>query len=210
MSDMQPRENNGQYGEKPHSYPEVVLAETVDGSFLFPPSEWPGGAAQYVEFWTTQPISDEALTNFASCYAQEWDSWAVPIVREHLELWGNSNEGRAAIAEAAGDNDRLRKARLAEHDRFMDELRRGRPDRIPGGLVRKVARAAQIMQNRIHLRDQHDRESVANTELHESQDGSRWTAHNFWDRYQLEELMPDMFYSRENALIRQLRMSSRG
>lgn len=206
IHDSQPREDNGQYGHKNHSYPEVVLAENVDGSFLFPPSEWQS-ADQYVEFWKTQPISDEALTNFASCYAAEWDEWAEPLIREHLEMWGNSEEGRQARIRFNGNPEGLRATRLAEHDRYANQLKNTRPDRIPTGLVRQIARSAQVMHNRIHLRDEKDRETVGSAVMHTNQAGQDITAAWFWDHYRLEDIMPDAFYARENALLRQLRMS---
>lgn len=204
IHDSQPREPNGQYGVIPNSPPEVYLAENVHGSFLFPPSDWPGGAAQYVEFWTTQPISDEALTNFASCYAAEWDDWAVPLIREHLEQWGNSEEARQQRMTYSSP-EKLRDLRLAEHDRYANQLKITRPDRIPTGIVRHVARAAQIMHNRIHLREERDREAVGSAVLHHNQAGEPVTAANFWDWFRLEDIMPDAFYSRENALLRELR-----
>ena len=204
--DSQPRDTDGQYGHKHHSAPEVYLAENVDGSFLFPPSEWPGGARQYLEFWKTQPISDEALTNFASCYAAEWDDWAHPLIREHLELWGDSEAGRQARMNTT-TGDELRKLRLQAADAFEARLEATRPKRIPTGIVRQVARAAQIMYNTPHLRDEEDRNAVGSEVLHRSQSGEPWTAAMFWDNYRLHEIMPDAFYSRENALLREFRNS---
>lgn len=206
IHDSQPREDNGQYGHKDHSYPEVVLAENVDGSFLFPPSEWQG-ADQYIEFWKTQPISDEALTNFVSCYAEEWDAWATPLISEHLDMWGNSEAGRQARMQFDGNPEGLRDVRLAEHDRYVNALKATRPDRIPTGFARQIARAAQIMHNRVHLRDENDRKAVEDAVVHHTQDGEAVTAARFWDAYRLEDIMPDAFYARENALLRQLRMS---
>ena len=208
IHDSQPREDNGQYGSKDHSYPEVVLAENVDGSFLFPPSEW-AGADQYLEFWKTQPISDEALTNFVSCYAEEWDAWASPLVREHLEMWGNSEAGRQARIKFDGNPEALRDFRLAESDRYVEELKSTRPDRIPTGFARQIARAAQIVHNRVHLRDEQDRESVLSAVVHHTQDGSPITAGQFWDAYRLDDIMPDAFYARENAVLRALRIQNR-
>lgn len=203
-ADSQPREVDGQYGAKHHSPPEVYLAEEVDGSFLYPPSEWPGGAHQYLEFWRTQPISDEALTNFASSYAAEWDDWAHPLIREHLELWGNSEEARQ-IRNSTTSADAIRQSRLAEADKFEAQLEATRPKRIPTGIVRKVARAAQIIHNNVHLRDQADRDAVGKEVVHTSQSGENWTAEMVWDRYRLGDIMPDAFYSRENAVLRELR-----
>lgn len=206
IHDSQPREDNGQYGPKDHSYPEVVLAESVDGSFLFPPSEWPGGAAQYIEFWKTQPISDEALTNFASCYAAEWDEWALPLIREHLETWGNGEEARQQ-RRTISDPVRLRDLRLAEYERYKAQLKSTRPDRIPTGFARQIARAAQIVHNRSHLREERDREAALEAVVHHTQNGEPVTAVQFWDAYRLHEIMPDAFYSRENAVLRALRSS---
>lgn len=204
--DSQPREDNGQYGHKDHSYPEVVLAENVDGSFLFPPSQWQG-VDQYIDFWKTQPISDEALTNFVSCYAEEWDAWAAPLVREHLDIWGDSEEGRQARIRFDGNPEGLAAVRLDERDRFRSQLMSTRPDRIPTGFARQIARAAQMVHNRVHLRDEKDREEVLSAVVHHTQDGTAVTAGKFWDAYRLEDIMPDAFYARENALLRQLRMS---
>lgn len=208
-TDSQPREDNGQYGSRNHSYPEVVLAENVDGSFLFPPSEWQS-ADQYVEFWKTQPISDEALTNFVSCYAEEWDSWASSHIKDHLENWGNSEAGRQVRLEADASSDRfafLKRARDAEADRFEAQLKSTRPDRIPTGFARQIARAAQIMHNRVHLTTDADREAVEGAVVHHTQEGKPVTAGTFWDAYRLSDIMPDAFYARENALLRQMRMS---
>lgn len=207
IHDSQPREVDGQYGPKYHSAPEVHLAENVDGSFLFPPSDWTG-ADQYIEFWKTQPISDEALTNFASCYAAEWDEWAVPLVQEHLEIWGDSEEARLARKNTS-TAAQLKAIRDAERDRFLKQLEATRPSRIPTGFARQIARAAQIMHNRVHLTSERDREAVAGAVLHHTQSGAPVTAGQFWDGYRLEDIMPDAFYSRENAVLRALRVSMR-
>jgi len=202
----QPREQNGQYGFKNQSYPEVApLAEEVDGSFLFPPNEWPGGVQQYLEFWRTQPISDDALTNFVSAYAADWDEWAEPIVQDHLHMWGNSREGYE-LTKRTTTADELRKARLAEMDRFIAELEHTRPRRIKSGLARHVARAAQIVQNSSSLRTDEDREVAGKAVMYHNADGEPWTAGELWDRYHLREIMPDAFYARENKLEERLRV----
>lgn len=208
IHDSQPREAGGQYGHKNHTYPEVILAENVDGSFLFPPNEWPGGVDQYIEFWKTQPISDDALTNFASCYAAEWDEWAEPLIKEHLEAWGNSEAGRQA-RNTSSSGEQLRDIRLAERDRYESVLESTRPSRIPTGVVRHVARAAQMMHNAPHLRSDEERGRVGATPMYVNQAGQAWTAEQLWDNYRLAEIMPDAFYSRENALLRELRSSGR-
>lgn len=205
MHDPQPRENNGQYGSKNHSAPEVPLAEEVDGSFLFPPSEWPGGAAQYLDFWRSQPISDDALTNFTSAYAADWDEWAVPLIQEHLDRWGNSAEAMQ-LRRSTTTADELRKARLAQRDAYVASLEETRPRRISGGLVRHVARAAQIIQNSDRLPTEEDRRVASAAAMYTNADGDQWTAHMLWDRYHLRDIMPDAFYSRENFLQRELRV----
>lgn len=208
IHDSQPREDNGQYGQKTHSYPEVVLAESVDGSFLFPPSEW-SSVDEYIDFWKSQPISDEALTNFVSCYAAEWDEWAGIHIREHLDMWGDSEEGRQARKKYNGRPEALRDARLAEHDRYRKMLATTRPDRIPTGFARQIARAAQMVHNKVHLRNEEDQETVMSAVVHYGQDGTPVTAGTFWDAYRLGDIMPDAFYARENALLRELRAVGR-
>jgi len=204
MQETQPREVNGRYGHKVHSAPEVPLAEEVDGSFLFPPNEWPGGADQYLSFWRSTPISDEALTNFVSAYAADWDEWAAPLVAEHLAQWGNSEEA-LRIRRATTGSAPLLEARNKVADEYEARLEATRPRRIDNSLARHVARAAQIIHNRYFLRSEEDRDAVGRAVMYYNQDGEPWTAWELWDSYQLEELMPDAFYSRENKLQRELR-----
>ena len=204
MHDTQPRVTNGQYGHKDHSSPEVHLAEEVDGSFLFPPSEWPGGAPQYLQFWRGQPISDDALTNFASAYAADWDEWSESLIREHLEVWGNSEEARIARAQTT-TREELQAIRNAEHDRYQQQLEMTRPRRIQTGLVRHVARAAQIVYNADRLDSAEAEAAVKASVVYTNGDGHDWTAESIWDRYRLHEVMPDAFYARENALLRKIR-----
>lgn len=200
----QPREHNGQYGHKNHSAPEVPLAEEVDGSFLFPPHSWPGGASQYLQFWRTQPISDEALTNLASAYAAQWDAWADPQVDEHLHIWGNSEEARQILNRHRGDANAIWDYRNAEQARFYAELEATRPRRIPASTVRYVARAAQIVSNQ-HLLPEPERAQVREAEMYRNTAGEPWTAQELWDSYELATIMPDAFYSRNNAVEKQMR-----
>jgi hypothetical protein len=202
--DAQPRETNGQYGHKNHSAPEVPLAEEVDGSFLFPPNNWPGGAEQYLHFWKTQPISDEAMTNFASAYAAKWDAWADPQVDEHLHLWGNSEEARQIRNTHRGDADTLWRYRDAEQARFYAELEANRPRRIPTSTVRYVARAAQIIDNLGSLPPEEQAEAEQ-AEMYVTNGGHPWSARGLWEGYELHQIMPDAFYSRNNAVEKQMR-----
>lgn len=204
MNEPQPREDNGRYGQKTHSPPEVPLAEEVHGSFLFPPDSW-NGVDDYLTFWKTQPISDDALTNFVSAYAADWDEWAVPLIREHLHDWGNGEGGLQARREAGDDKDKLWRLREAEADAFEARLELTRPRRIKSGLVRHVARAAQIIQNRSSLRTEEDQAEAGRAVMYYNADNEPWTAAELWDRYRLSDIMPDAFYSRENKLQRELR-----
>jgi len=204
MSDEQPRADNGQWGCKPpNQTPEIHLAETVHGSFLFPPSQWPGGADEYISFWMTQPISDEALTTFVSSYAADWDDWAIPLIQDHMQMWGNSTEALRLLYKGIPRTEALA-IRQAESDRFEAELENVRPSRIPTALARPVARAAQLVQNLDTLPDLSDRERARNASVHTSADGREWSAQYIWDVYQLHGIMPDAFYARENAVYRKL------
>jgi hypothetical protein len=203
--DSQPRDAIGQYGPKRHSDPEVPLAEEVDGSFLFPPSEWPGGAAEYVRFWKSQPISDEALTNFASAYAAAWDTWAEPQIDAYLHNWGNSEESRVLRNTPGVTKDQLWDARDAAQRAFTEHLTSQRPRRIASGVVRHVARAAQIVHNADRLPTDDDRTTALITPMYANREGDVWTAAELWESFRLADIMPDAFYSRENALQKELR-----
>lgn len=205
-NDEQPRDNIGKYGFKPQSTPEVELAETVDGSFLFPPSNWPGGAAQYLDFWRTQPISDEALTNFASAYAAERDDWqrseAAPAIAKIMETWGNSFEALEAKKKGL---DVLQQARDAYGASVAAKWDAGYPPRIPNSVVRHVARAAQMMDNLDRLDDPAEREQVRSAVVYMNQDNLPLTVQELWNRWRLGAIMPDAFYARENEVSRKLR-----
>lgn len=181
------------------------MAEEVDGSFLFPPNSWPGGAQQYLHFWKTQPISDEALTNFASAYAAQWDAWADPQVDEHLHIWGNSEQARQILNAHRGDEATLWRYRDAEQARFYSELENVRLRRVPASTVRFVARAAQIMDNLDSLPPE-ERAQVENAAMYTTNRGYEWSARGLWDGYQLASIMPDAFYSRNNAVEKQMRV----
>lgn len=205
MTEQQPRENNGRYDEKTHSAPEVELHDSAgepEGSFLFPPSEWPGGVSQYVEFWKAAPIDDDTLSNLANAYGANRDEWE----REELTAWaedfGNSSEAvrfMAKMGRTPADYQSFYQTARAEKVRDME---RQRPRRIPMTSMRAVARAGQMQSNWYRF-DEAERAEIAHSPIHRAGDGDTLRVKDLWHGYRLNEILPDGLFS-QYAMERKL------
>lgn len=203
MTDAQPRDAQQRFAEKPYSDPEVSLAETVDGSFLYPPLDWPGGPDQYVHFWKTAPISDEALSNLANSYAERRQEWYEARMFLWADHFDNSREALSFIARnpSAQEIDDWREAKRQEH---IAKLEAERPEQIRPAIARFVARAAQMKFNISSRFSDADRKRIEAETVYVNAQDEPWSVDEIWSRYNLQEIMPQGLRDSSAGVRRQL------
>lgn len=138
----------GQFTSRENTPPEGTLAESATGSFLYPPERF-DSVEEYVEFFTTTPISDQVLSN--ASYA--FDAWRKRqilnyVIASNTELKNRTGgpeerivreEGHAGLERLVAENTARARAE-AEH-LYPTKV-------IPRGAARSILRAHQIVLQR--------------------------------------------------------------
>ncbi|TFD72140.1 hypothetical protein [Cryobacterium sp. Hb1] len=155
----------------------------AEGTFLFPPEEYPDAAA-YLQFWNTVPISDGVLANISAARAEllrkrsiaTGVSWGQTYdAKNALELH-HKNPRREAIADAA---------RAVAYEAHMTEWWGDTPKEIDPSFARRVARTGQMYWYRTCLSEE-DQLEVEKTTVYMG--GKDLTLGRACGRYLLNEI----------------------
>ncbi|MCU1585484.1 MAG: hypothetical protein JWM49_2040 [Microbacteriaceae bacterium] len=128
------------------------------GTFLFPPATYTG-IADYVNFWTTVPISDGVLANITAGYAE--------MIRLQLiaasVTWGHKYDAEHHKELHTGSDEKkieVRKKRDGAHMVFVEEWHESHPRRIKPNIARSIARAGQLYFFHTSLSDEDSSEEA--------------------------------------------------
>lgn len=194
MNPQQPREANGRFDETPNSSPEVQLKDPSGdvGTFLFPPTEWPGGQEQYVAFWRNAEVSDETLSGIVAAYNAERDAWQRAKMARWARDFGNSDKALLfkTNMERIKRGDSFADFYDENRTEYLDELDKEYPERMPLWLARPAARAAQMHLN-LETLHPNLRQGAVDSVIHVLPNGQEVTASALWKRWKLGRIFPD-------------------
>lgn len=173
----------GLYLRKIQSEPDVHLDPMDDGTFLFPPSEYPD-ASSFARFWNSVKISDGVLSNITVGYAEfirkeaikAGNGWGMVYDRENEAELHHKSPDREAAADAA---------RAKAYDAFIAEWYENHPKKIQSSYARSIARAGQLFYYSGALTVEQQDEVIASTM---TLNGKDMTIQEIYSSYQLQEI----------------------
>lgn len=156
----------GQYAQKTNSPPEGSLAESATGSFLYPPQRF-DSLEDYLEFFDTQPISDQVLSNASAAYL----AWRARMIDAHVtqryDIFVNTKDNIAYKMAAKYGQEGLRDAVNAEKPKWIAEAEAAYPiTSLPRPQARAILRAHQITFMRGMLRPEDEQAALDHAILH--------------------------------------------